>query len=205
MVSLLGQLPGDREQKSAAQSIATLPMRLGGLGLPSAARMSPAACWASWADALPMLQARLPQVTANIVGGLEREAPLTGCLGELQESARSLDHSGFVGRPGWTALRDGARPHDFVAEPVSGSMAGSTSRLPLSNTTFGRPLYWPSHLPRTRLICVPTRDMGPAVFSAVAQPHRNSRFSLHCSGRLCWRGSVSHCRSLKQSASVVLG
>ena len=99
MVSLLGQLPGDREQKSAAQSIATLPMRLGGLGLRSAARMSPAAYWASWADALPMLQARLPQVTANIVGGLEREAPLTGCLGELQESARSLDHSGFVGRP----------------------------------------------------------------------------------------------------------
>ena len=72
-------------------------------------------------------------------------------------------------------------------------------------TTFGRPLYWPSHLPRTRLICVPTRDMGPAVFSAVAPPHRNSRFSHHCSGRLCWRGSVSHCRSLMQSASVVLG
>ena len=59
---------------------------------------------------------RLPQVTANIVGGLVREAPMTGCLGEIQESARSLDHSGFVGRPGWTALRDGARPHDFVAE-----------------------------------------------------------------------------------------
>ena len=88
---------------------------------------------------------------------------------------------------------------------VSGSMAGSTSRLPLSNTTFGRPLYLPSHLPRTRLICVPTQDMGPAVFSAVAQPYRNSRFSLHCSGRLCWRGCVSPCRSLKQSASVVLG
>ena len=72
-VSLLGQLPGDWEQKSAAQSIATLPMRLSGLGLRSAARMSPVACWASWADALPMLQARLPQVTANIVGGLVRE------------------------------------------------------------------------------------------------------------------------------------
>ena len=67
--------------------------------------------------ALPMLQARLPQVTANIVGGLVREAPLKGCLGELQESALSLDHSGFVGRPEWTALRDGVRPHEFVAEP----------------------------------------------------------------------------------------
>ena len=88
---------------------------------------------------------------------------------------------------------------------VSGSMAGSTSRLPLSNTTFGRPLYWPSHLPRTRLICVPTRDMGPAVFSAVAPPHRCSRSSHHSSGRLCWRGSVSHCRSLKPLASAVCG
>ena len=90
MVSLLGQLPGDREQKSAAQSIA--------IGPSVSSTVRPAAYWASWADALPMLQTRLPQVTANIVGGLVRETPLTGCLGELQESARSLDHSGFVGR-----------------------------------------------------------------------------------------------------------
>ena len=117
MVSLLGELPGDGEQQSAAHRIASLPMRLGGLGIRSAARMSPAAHWASWADALPMLQARLPHVTAHIVGGLDGEAPLTGCLGELQESARLLDHSGFVGRPEWNALRDGARPHEFVAEP----------------------------------------------------------------------------------------
>ena len=117
MVSLLGHLPGDQEQQSAARRITTLPMRLGGLGIRSAARVSPAAYWASWADALAMLQARLPRVTANIVGGLVREAPLTRCVGELQESARSLDHSWFVGRPEWTALRDGARSHEFVAEP----------------------------------------------------------------------------------------
>ena len=103
--------------KEQRKELPLFPMRLGGLGLRSAARMSPAAYWAWWADALPMLQARLPQVTANIVGGLVREAPLTRCLGELQESARSLDNSGFVGRPEWTALMDGARPHDFVAEP----------------------------------------------------------------------------------------
>ena len=40
-----------------------------------------------------------------------RDAPLTRCLGELQESARSL----FAGRPEWTALRDGARHHARLA------------------------------------------------------------------------------------------
>ena len=41
MCSLLGGLTGDEEQKQMAQKIATLPMRLGGLGLRSAVRMSP--------------------------------------------------------------------------------------------------------------------------------------------------------------------
>ena len=55
MESVLGSLPGTKRQKECAHELATLPLRLGGLGLRSARRMAPAAFWVSWADALPML------------------------------------------------------------------------------------------------------------------------------------------------------
>ena len=42
----------------------------GGLGLRSASRKAPAAFWASWADALHMIDQRLPRVSRTIVGQL---------------------------------------------------------------------------------------------------------------------------------------
>ena len=87
---------------------ATLPMRLGGLGLRSASRMAPAAFWASWADALPMLSARLPELTDRVVEGLSTQP--RGCLAQIHEATMVLDRSGFVGRPGWHELRAGRRP-----------------------------------------------------------------------------------------------
>ena len=93
-----------------AQKIATLPMRLGGLGLRSAVRMSHSACWASWADSLQMLAQRLPTVAAQVVANLANDQEAIGCLTELEEATRRLDHEGFVSRPEWTELRNGARP-----------------------------------------------------------------------------------------------
>ena len=78
MEEILGGLPGDEVQKGAKE-IATMPMRLGGLGLRSAARMAPAAFWASWADALPTISNRLPEV-ANRVTVLSNGQNLDGCL-----------------------------------------------------------------------------------------------------------------------------
>ena len=83
-----------------AHHLASLPMRLGGPGLRSARRMSQAAYWASWADALNMIQQRLPRMAENIVTSLE-DWHLEGCLGELQDATRSLDHQGFVTCPSW--------------------------------------------------------------------------------------------------------
>eukprot|EP00973_Karenia_brevis_P033564 4626583-Karenia_brevis.AAC.1 len=54
---LLGQLTGTVEAQNMAHALATLPMRMGGLGLRSAERVSQAAYWASWADAFPMVAA----------------------------------------------------------------------------------------------------------------------------------------------------
>ena len=52
MDNLLGGLPGEVHEQEVARNIASLPMRMGGLGIRSAQRMAPGAYWASWADAL---------------------------------------------------------------------------------------------------------------------------------------------------------
>ena len=47
----------------------------------SAQRMAPAAYWASWADALHMIDQRLPVVVVNVAHKLTVEEELGGCLG----------------------------------------------------------------------------------------------------------------------------
>ena len=111
MEVLLGSL-GDDAQVEMARHITTLPLRIGGLGLRSHS-MAPAAFWASWADALPMLQQRLPELTRQVLHVLE--GPTFGCLGELQEAIERLDRFGFVDRPNWEALRRGLRPRPPAA------------------------------------------------------------------------------------------
>ena len=91
-------------------------MRMGGFGLRSASRTAPAACWASWANALPMIQARLPAI-AHCCTSILQVAP-RGCVGELLETSRVLDLSGFIGRPNWVHVRAGARsPPVTVVDP----------------------------------------------------------------------------------------
>ena len=92
---VMGRWPGTAEQQAVARQIATLPMRLGGLGLRSARRMAPAAFWASWADAMPMLSERLPSLTDQIIEHLENGGVGCHCLPELTESTLRLDRSGF--------------------------------------------------------------------------------------------------------------
>ena len=94
----------------AGGKLATLPMRLGRLGLRSAQRVAPGAFWASWADALHMIHERLPAVARTITHKLNNEVEGDGCLGELKSAAALLDHHGFVGRPEWEQLQMGVRP-----------------------------------------------------------------------------------------------
>ena len=51
----VGHLPGTEEAIQDAKRVASLPMRMGGLGLRSAVRGADAAYWASWADAMQMI------------------------------------------------------------------------------------------------------------------------------------------------------
>ena len=50
MATLLEAIPGDASQQRVASQLATLPMRMGGLGSRSAARIALAAYWASWGE-----------------------------------------------------------------------------------------------------------------------------------------------------------
>ena len=116
MTTSLEGVPGNHHQQVVAVQLVSLPMRMGRLGLRSASKIAPAAYWASWADALPMIQGRVPQIAGLVVQLLDQDA--TGCLGELQQATATLDWSGFVGTPNWRSLSAGARPLPVAqAEP----------------------------------------------------------------------------------------
>ena len=146
VVAIMQGLPGSDIQITEAQQVATLPMRMGGLGLRSATRCPEAAYWASWADALHMVGQRNPEVADMVVRTVsQREPPREGCLAELHQAGARLDREGFWWRPTWQALRDGARPEEnVVGEPgewqhgwqywassVSDSFYRKTSLLPV--------------------------------------------------------------------------
>ena len=129
-------------------------MRRGGGGSESEqCRLAPAAFWASWAAHAGEASSSTSSRSHNNPGGR------TGgrLFGELQLATCVLDRKGFVNRPDWFVLQSGARPRQqHSSEPC---MVGSTSRLPLPNTTFGRPWYLPNHAPQT-IIRVHTSEQG---------------------------------------------
>ena len=67
VTSCLRQLLGQPDFTATTLGRAHLPLALGGLGLPSATVLAPAAYWASWADTLPILHQQLPHFTAQLI------------------------------------------------------------------------------------------------------------------------------------------
>ena len=119
VVAIMQGLPGSDIQIREAQQVATLPMRMGGLGLRSVIRRAEAAYWVSWADALHMEGQRNPEVADMVMRTVsQREPSREGCLAELHQAGARLDREGFWLRSTWQALRDGARPEEnVVGEP----------------------------------------------------------------------------------------
>ena len=70
--ALLNEVPGSEQGLTDAAQVASLPMRMGGLGLRSAQRCAHAAYWASWADALPMIRQRHQQLPMQSLKGCSR-------------------------------------------------------------------------------------------------------------------------------------
>ena len=81
-------------QNEDIRSGANLPLVLGGVGLRSATRTSVSAYWASWADCLPMMFARHPEVASRLVRQLEGHSD-SPFLSAAASSARVL--SGTMG------------------------------------------------------------------------------------------------------------
>ena len=94
---------------NVAKQCAKLPLVLGGVGLRSAVRTRVLAHWASWADCLPMVKDRHPEVAASMVAGLQR-AETTASLRAMAHAVEELARIPGFEPPSWEALADGARP-----------------------------------------------------------------------------------------------
>ena len=103
------------QQWGAARQVAFLPAAAGGLGLASAERLAPAAYWAAWADALPVMLQRRPDAARRCahklaLGGVSA-AP---CLRAAAAAGDMLLAEGWVERPEWDSgvgfLLRGAQP-----------------------------------------------------------------------------------------------
>ena len=178
VVALLQQVPGGQEERQFARALTTLPMRMGGLGMRSATRCAAAAYWASWADALPMIGQRNPEVAETVVRTMEGEQQLPdgGCMAELAAASSQLDREVF-----WLSK-------------ASGSMAGSIGRLPFLTHTSGRqPCCWPAP-PRL----VPTSGHTQATTQAppwLTRPLPRSTSSLRICSGCCFEAVCSGCRA----------
>ena len=91
-------------QEEDIRSCANLPLVLGG----SATRTSVSAYWASWADCLPMMFARHPEVASQIVQQLEGH-PDSPFLAAAASSARVLSGTMGFDPPSWQAMCEGVR------------------------------------------------------------------------------------------------
>ena len=95
--------------ESVARASTTLPLAMGGLGLRSAERTRWPAYWASWADTLPMIRERHPEMADLIVYHLEGGAS-SPCLGSACRAATTLNGVDGFEVPSWSAVTAGQRP-----------------------------------------------------------------------------------------------
>eukprot|EP00973_Karenia_brevis_P070868 9850613-Karenia_brevis.AAC.1 len=111
MLRLL-QRDGDLVPAEATRlfNLSSMPMALGGGGLRSAARAAPAAYWASWSDAIPVLQHKAPRLASMIVHALENNTQAASCLRETQHCRELLMSHGFRACPSWQEVARGVRP-----------------------------------------------------------------------------------------------
>ena len=157
---LLSEIPGSQVEQDRAQQVATLSMRMGGLGLRSASRCSPAACLASWADALPMIAKRNLVIAETMEHAMQdHNVPERGCLSELYRATTQRDGQGFEWRPTWSSVL----PRTFPKEPVSGNTPGSIGLLPSPTPVSGIFPCCQAKLPRTGHTFTPTQVATPVL------------------------------------------
>ena len=97
---------------------AHLPLAMGGLGLMSASQLSTPAHWASWADAMPVLQRQLPSVAATILQALNNLDEAQPCIQAAQAAHQHIHAHGWE-PPSWQQVL-GQQPPQTQAEAFTG-------------------------------------------------------------------------------------
>ena len=92
----------------ALNATMSLPHEPGRIGMRSAVRSREAAHWASWADCLPMVQKRHPQVAGIMLQGLTGGGEMAS-MNVVRECVASLADADCV-LPSWFELVDGVCP-----------------------------------------------------------------------------------------------
>ena len=122
--TLLGEIPGTVKVVEDARTLASLPLRMGGLGLRSVERCAHAACWASWAD----IAQRNPAVAeAEVQSNSDKIKPGEESVAEFKMAIDSLDRYIFWWRPRWSELRPEAHTDGEPGEWQHGWQYGSFS------------------------------------------------------------------------------
>ena len=119
--------------EAGMKASASLPLSMGGLGLRSAVRTRVPAHWSSWADCLPMVHARHPDVAMQMVALLEGD-PETPSLGAAVQAARRLVGVRGFEPPSW---RDHPHVTWRILNQGVGDLVGSTRRLAARTTIQG--------------------------------------------------------------------
>ena len=104
----LGGVPPAEAQQ--AWPLASLPAVHGGPGLLSAERTAPAAYWAAWMDALPVIRSRLPGAADRCLAALEQGERARSPVCAKQRRRKIFYKEGWEACPGWHAAYEGARP-----------------------------------------------------------------------------------------------
>ena len=212
---ILGGMRLPHEVEARAKSLASLPRRLGGLGLQNAARTAAGAHWAAWADCLYMLHQRRPLEAAHFTALLEGQVfGRTGALQAAEEAGRLLDAEGFA-RPGWRALLHNERPsremypethaeagewahgwqfyvcsklnHNFREQVILPNMRAPEAAM-LRSTSGDKAGYWLQALPTSG-----ATKMDPAVFQVALR--RRLRVPLPMTEGTCGQANQHGCRN----------
>ena len=94
-----------------AHRVATLPGRLGGLGLRSATWSAAGAFWASWVNSLPVIMAKSQPIGDDMVRELQLPTgPPTKILRDLASCKWQLQQHGALHLPTWAEVATGVEP-----------------------------------------------------------------------------------------------
>ncbi|CAE7567426.1 unnamed protein product [Symbiodinium necroappetens] len=140
-----GQGPDEGDAWLAARAVAFLPPSFGGLGLLSAERVF------AWADALPVLRARYPEVADGIVHELEGELARP-CLRAAALAAHRLAEAGWEARPDWDACARGAGSPAVDGELGLGNPGWQRHAVLAPLTSFRERVLLPTLTPAARAL-----------------------------------------------------